>query len=1007
MDNQGPTTPNKPSSSQDAKSAQKDQPVTSISGTGSSMQQPQQPSQPTQQPRPKVTTGQRRTNPIYPAIAILLVLLIATAGYLYSTGALLKGPSSTTLKTTSTIGSTSVGAINNCMTISSSGKYFLASSFKTNITQGACININASNVNFICDNNKLTGSGPFVDIAPFTYAVQVDDQHNVTVSGCTIRNFSYGIFAVSSNQLNLNNNNLSINYMANIYLNNTHNSTLSNNYMSRASSVQGSLFLTNGTSGVQVLNNTIQYNQFYGINVNTSNNTFRNNYINGTQFSFRCSTSDGFVISSKASQNTCYNSTGCGFLECRDTNIPANILLIALSNKISTCGTISSPGTYTLQSNLNMGDYVNVSNPLSQSYPCITVKSKNVNINCNDFKITNATTAILASDDENFTLQNCNIDNSSVIGLLVYNTSVSHFSNLSFQNDAYGIELFNASINSFSNVSASKDTYGVLLTQSFSNTFQGLNASHNTYGAYLESNSYSNIFNHDVIANNSKVDVYATPDSANVSINLMQSTVCGLTNALWANECRNFVETSLAFQPLNGCSRITMPGNYLLQSSINNVAGICLNVTRTVNVELTCANHTIITAGLSTAGPGLLISNSRNISVIGCGFAGFANSVSVTNSSQVNLGRLHIQGASYGVTFNRSQGSSFANSTINGTKNASIFLYHTTSTTVLNNTISLGLSRNTGISINDSQNNFIINNSGSRNYIGLEFVGASANNTVQNNTMLSNTKFDYLCSGDSALSSENGGINYGTTKSGCYWMAALLQNNAAAQCSVAQSPSLFSMSQDYRYTTGTVCYTALANDTTINCEGHTVIATNGGTFAVFKNSQNSEVENCNLKGFTNSIIVKNSTITLFNNTIFENSTATTAVSIIGTRTNGNGAAIVRNNLTATNIAILLTNSNGGIIKNNIVSGANSAYMLQNVTAYTITNNTAAPSTTNGLSLNNSLTDFVQQNTFLSSTVGLSCIQRSQGQLNNSDEGGNVCSTQSNCFWIKSSGQRCP
>ena len=129
-----------------------------------------------------------------------------------------------------------------------------------------------------------------------------------------------------------------VNYISNIYLSNVHNSSLSNNYLSRSSSVQGSLYLTNGTSGLTIINNTIRYNQYYGVAVNSSNNTFRNNLVNGTQYSFSCSVPNGFVISSKAYSNLCYNNAESGFIQSRAINIPANISKVALEATSTAAG---------------------------------------------------------------------------------------------------------------------------------------------------------------------------------------------------------------------------------------------------------------------------------------------------------------------------------------------------------------------------------------------------------------------------------------------------------------------------------------------------------------------------------------------------------------------------------------------------------------------------------------------------------------------------------------------
>ncbi len=951
-------------------------------------------------PRPKSSGA--TSLPIVPII-IVVVIVVAGAGFFYFHSSIIKPPTTTS---TSTIGQIGVSQINNCGKISSPGKYFLADNIKATLTSGACINVTASDVSVLCDNYKITGSGPFEAVPPYSYAIEIEGQNNVTVSGCSLRNFSYGIFAVSSNNLNINNNNLSINYMANIYLNNTHSSVLGNNYLSRSASKQGSLFMTNGTSSVSVLNNTIQYNQFYGINVNASDNKFINNYINGTQFSFQCSVPNGFVISSQASLNTCYNNTGCGFVVCRGTNLPANITKLNLGRTITTCGSITSPGSYSLASNLDMNQFVNISNIFSQLQPCITVTSKNVNINCRGFSINNATTAVSAKNVQNITLQNCRINNASSTGILLFNITTSHFANLSLNNDDYSIAAYNTSVSTFTNISSYKSLYGVLITGSFANVFQNLNASYDNYGVYLQDDSFSNTFNKGIMQNNSKIDVYATPDSANASINLMQSTACGSTNAVWAT-CKRFIATSLSYVPLNGCSVISSPGNYILTKGINNAQGNCIRVISS-NVQLSCAGR-IISAGF-VSGPGMSITNSNNVSVNSCTFFDFQTAVNVTNSSDINLntvwafGNLPGNPNYYGIIFNRVNGSTIFNSVVNGTSNASILFNRVFTSSIKDSNTTYGILHNIGILLNNSRNDLIANNIATQNYIGFELVGKSTNNTVLNNTMRSSTNIDYVCIGNSAINSEEGGINFGTTKQGCHWLAVIPPTPPTVQCGVASQPNLFLLTTDERYTFGSTCFTSFANTTTINCAGHTVIATNGGTFAYFKNSQNSNIENCYLKGFNGTLVAVNSTIKIINNTIFENTSSPAAINVSEARL---GAYVQGNNVTTPNRGIVMISVGAGSLSNNLVHLAKLAYTALNVSSLTIYNNTAYSDTYNGMLLNNSISNIFQNNNFLSSNTGISCFIRSQASINNTDLGQNACKFDLNCFWIKSSAGSCP
>ena len=106
---------------------------------------------------------------------------------------------------------------------------------------------------------------------------------------------------------------------------------VSQNYFSKAASAQGSVYITNDSMGNQFSNNTVKFNSVYGINVNSTGNNFTQNYISSTPTSFYCTNSNGFLQSNKGSLNTCYNSTGCGFVQCIGNNIPLQISSFGLS----------------------------------------------------------------------------------------------------------------------------------------------------------------------------------------------------------------------------------------------------------------------------------------------------------------------------------------------------------------------------------------------------------------------------------------------------------------------------------------------------------------------------------------------------------------------------------------------------------------------------------------------------------------------------------------------------
>ena len=931
-------------------------------------------------------------------ILIVFILAAISGGYLLLKSGRLS-PRTTTI--TTTVQQYSVSSINGCTSVSRAGKYYLQSNIKTSISNGACLNITSSNVAIICNNHRIAGSGPFVDVPPFTYGIGIGRVSNVTIQGCGVSNFSYGIYAFMPTGLIVKGNNLSMNYMSNLALNATGGSVVENNYMSKSSSGQGSLYLTNGTSGATVYNNTIQYDLVAGIGVNASGNNFEKNFINGTPSSFYCSAPNGFVMSNNASSNLCYNSTGCGFAQCRGANIPANLSRINLESSVSGCGTISSPGSYSLSSDVSMNRYVNTSDILALTVSCISIKAKNVIFNCNGFGIYNSTVAINIASTYNVTVEGCKVRN-ALSGIILYNASLVKVSNSSVGSGLFGIILQNTSVSSISSTRVSNEVSGIMVNGSYSNIFQNVTSRYGTYGVFLSSKSFSNTFNRDTITNNTEFDVYATPDSANASYDLMQSTTCGTTNTKWAT-CSRYIETQLPYQPIQGCMSISIPGNYLLTRNIDNAYSNCMSI-KVSNVHLSCGGHII--TGQSSASYGISVSGIRNVTVDDCGVAGFGyGSVRAVNSSAVAMSGISVFGSRYGITYGNVNGGSLYNSLVNGTVNASIYLYNSIGVSVTHSNTTYGQQSNIAILISNSTHDIISNVTGSRNRIGMDLAGNSLNNTIFNNTMQLSTGVDYMCNGNSGIGDENGGINYGTTKSGCRWLAAITVTSPSPHCGVALQSSLFNLYSDAQYTAGSTCFSAYSNITTINCNGHTVIATNGGTFALFRNAQKSTMENCFLKGFKTAISSQNSTMTVINNTIMGMPGNSSGIIINGARL---GATVQANNVsgTATAISVSGIGYNGKIINNNVLSSG-TAYYISNVTSAEIYNNTASSDTLNGIVLNDSRFNSFTKNRFMSSVNGMECIASSEAHSNNSDLGLNSCSLNLNCFWITGSASSCP
>lgn len=944
---------------------------------------------PTKPEKPKFALPDMRT-----IIAVVAIIILAIAGY-----TIISHKPTGTTTTTTTVQIIHAGSINSCGKISRPGNYFLSSNIKTSISSGACINVTSSDVALVCNLHSIIGSGPYSGVPPFTYGVRINAQNNVTVSGCIIGNFSYGVYAQASSNVLIHNNNLTANYLSDAYFSGTQNSSISNNFMSKASSPDGALYITEGSSNNLIYNNTIDNNRGYGIGVNSTGNNYINNTLNYNPSSFYCGVTYSFPGSSHAKGNYCYNNTGCGFVTCGGLNTPADLATIYLGNRINSCGSVISPGAYVLTSDLDTSKFTNTSNPAfkQSGIPCIGIDTNNTSLDCRGFSITNAPTAVRADRRNNVTITNCSIRNSGY-GLALSNTTNEYVNNVTFRNDTFALFMKNITSSVISSVNSFGNKYGIYLLDSEANNFLGFNTSNNQYGIYL-SQSVGNLFGKGVALNNSAVDVYATPDSANVSYNLMQQTMCGLTNTKWAN-CNQSITASLSYYPLNGCAVINKQGNYSMTTNIINPPTKCI-VINANNVTLNCAEHSLSQIS-TTSGPAFYVNGRSNVTIENCGIIGYTTAINVSNSTNIYIYGVLAQSTRYDISLSNVSRSIIEGDTVTSASNVSIKLSNVSDSSIMYNNISYGVGNNVGLLVNNSQRNLIINNTGRTNYIGIYFTGKSKNNTVMNNTMQLSGYADYLCNGNGGINDELGSINYGSKKLGCSWMTSVIRGATQVPCAVALQPDSYSITSDQEYTYGATCYSVYANGTTINCNGHTILATNGGTFAFFKNVNNANIENCTLKGFASPIVAVNSTITIMNNRISDNNSAKAAITITKT----SDSKILYNNITAAYQGISMAFAVDSSLLNNIVALASTAYQLVNSIGLNILNNTAMSNTGTGMALSNTTISTLGYNKLLAKNRGIVCLSSSQGSMNDTDSGNNYCTSSTGCNWMHSSSQTC-
>jgi parallel beta-helix repeat protein len=995
--------------------APNNQPPTQGSAAPSSSPQPPQQSGPSGVTTSDIPSGFRikggsplSGNALKFALIGIVVLVIIAGAVLLVTGK--KSGTTITITTPTTIpsntgkGNTVTTTITNtyskqltsCGSISAPGNYTLLSGVSYGNQSGSCIYIDAENVSLDCFGNHISGAGPYDLNPPYTYGILVKDSRNVVVKDCAISNFSYGAYALNSYNTGFFNNSISFDIISNIYLNRSQNSSIYNNQLTESGSVSGSVYLGTGSNSTTLYNNTILFNAFYGINVQSSSNKFYQNYIRDTPTSFTCGISSSFPHSSYAFGNLCYNNTGCSFLSCGGFNTPPLISQLPISSgSVTGCGTISSSGSYSLSGNLDMDNFLNTSNPLVKSLleTCITINSGNVTLDCHGFNITNAPVGISSTGFYNVTIENCRISN-SVSGIELNEVSGSNVQNTTVTNSTTGINVSSSGpLDTFANVVLTNNRYGIYLHSTNTSTISGFETRYNSYGIYLN-NSFGNLMESGTAQNNTIADIFASSDAIATGENLVQKVTCGVTDALWATSCKYRISPQLSYYPVSSCEAINAPGNYSMQGNLL-IRGLNCFQIKSSNVILNCADHSVQLLSGTSAGYMALVSGESNVVIKNCASFGFGQGVGAFNSTDVKVLNSTFYGTAAGITFSKVNGGSVSNDTINSSTSYGISLNNTSNLSVSWNKLT-GKAGNSGIAVYNSTLNKIYSNVEEFGYLGFSFEGRSNLNNVTNNSAQQNTFDDYYCDAqNSGVYSERGGINFGVAKQGCNWMLSLNPTSRQISCVFISSPSTELLSTDYIYSYGQTCYYTTANSSTINCQGHTVLATDGGTFAYFNGSTGSIVENCNLRGFTTPIISYKSQVELLNNTIYNYSAInSSAVNLTWTR----NFEIQRNNISSYSTGVTLSNDLYGNVKDNNVNSTLVGYYLYNVTGTTIYGDTTSSLSKIGMELIDSTINYLQNNDLLG-TKGLLCFGTSNGSQSNTDKGGNQCSTTSGCAWI--------
>ncbi len=888
--------------------------------------------------------------------------------------------------------------IRSCTVISRPGNYTLDANLSYTPNSGACIDVKASGVSLIGGGHSITGNVSSRGQGAASYGIAIESQSNVSISQVAISKFSDGIYLIGSDSNKISNVSADGMIGAGIYLYGSSRNLLYNDSMKDD---VGAVNITGGGNNtLSVI--TAEYNLHYGISlIGSRGNRISKSVLLESHADMACGAGASFVSSNnKFNDSSCYENRFCNFARCYSSNIQYPVTDIILGPGISSCGSITRGGSYSLESGLNFAGYMNASLLGSAAVPCLSINASNVRLQCNGHTIRNAKYGILSETGVyNVTISGCDLQNDTY-GIYLQNVIKFGLSSINARGGAYGIYLMGSDNGNLANSSAQSDKYGVYFNNTQYDSISGFLASNDSYGVTLDNSTYVRLYNGTASAN-SNVDLYCTAStygSATLSANDIK---CGNTDCNWAgSSCPIKVPIALSVYPLTECGNITISRHYAVAGGVV-ARGSCFRVDAS-NVSIKCTGNSNI-ASITGVGSAFKMDNVTNVTVKGCRISGFHDGVVAEGTKSVAIRSMTIKSVINGVNVSGSVNALVSNDLVTYFSNQAYSIVNTNDSALLNNKADFG-PLGYAFVLSGSFNNEILNNTAASMEYGF-YIANSRYNTIYNNSIYSVSNLGYQCAPDSAgMYEQYGRINYGVTAAGCNWLVEVSPVYNEAICKLTTSPDTISFAQDMVYSYGATCFSIRssrvqsADGTTINCKGHKIFATDGGTFLYSYNTSGVTLENCILIGFTNPVVVVSkvpvSKISIINDTFASSSNSSIYM------VNAQMSTVRGNRILNSSAGIYLYGFNNGDVVNNTISALRTGLVMNRSLSADIINNTIS-NASEGIVMVNSQFAHVQDNRVYGSLNGIGCYGNATS-LTNKDLGGNVCSGVSGCGWMTAS-----
>jgi len=278
-------------------------------------------------------------------------------------------------------------------------------------------------------------------------------------------------------------------------------------------------------------------------------------------------------------------------------------------------------------------------------------------------------------------------------------------------NNNYGIYLSSSSNNTLRNNTASNNAnYGIYLWSSSNNTLTNNTPSNNTVDGIYQYDSSNNTLTNNIASNNTQHGIYLADSSNNRLTNNTASNNTQRGILLWSSSNNNLTS--------NTASNNTDYGIYLWSSSNNTLTNNTANLNNDYSIYLCYSNNNT------------LINNtaSHNTGTYGIYLASSSNNTLQNNDGEDNL---------IGIRLSDSSNNTLDNNTANSNSHGIWLCTSSSNNNLTNNTANLNT--NLGISLASSSNsNTLTNNTANSNMYGIYLDTSSSNNNLTNNTANSN-----------------------------------------------------------------------------------------------------------------------------------------------------------------------------------------------------------------------------------------------------------------------------